>query len=450
MQPVEPVEDDGIYSRFSAGQKAAVTVVLVLSSLQSTLSTTAVISAIPEVAATFNSTNTVIAMSNALMILFQVVGPIVYAPVTNIVGRRPILLIANGLITAFSLGTALAPNIVAYFILRFLTAPQVTAIQVTGTVVIGDIYPPMTRGRALGWLMLSTALAPGLAPLLGGVIVTFAPWRVIFWAQTGMAALSVLLLAVFLPETIHEKRTGLFAGLAPYEKVEKFIRLINPSEIIILLISSRSLAINAISVASLHWNQYSILTPIREVLSPRFHLTTPLDAGLFYLAPCAGYVAGTYCGGYLSDWVVQRYIRQRGRRVPEDRLNSVAGAVGVAMPVCALVYGWALQQAVGGIPLVVIVLFIQGVCQIVAFVSLNVYCIDVMEGTNKGSLAVAGSYMIRNVSGAVGTAACLPAIEAIGVGGYMTITAGFLAIAGGLLWLATRYGEGWRVRKAEP
>ncbi|OJJ08733.1 hypothetical protein ASPVEDRAFT_34864 [Aspergillus versicolor CBS 583.65] len=417
MQPIEPVEDHGIYSRFSAGRKAAVTVVLVWSSLQSTLSTTTVISAIPEVAVTFNSTNTVVAQSNALMILFQVVGPILYAPVTNIFGRRPVLLTANALIAAFSLGTALAPNLVACFILRFLTAPQVTATQVIGTVVIGVIYPPTTRGRALGWLMLSTTLAPGLGPLLGGVIIMFAPWRVIFWAQTGMAALAVLLLAVFLPETIPEKRTRLFAGLAPCEKVGKFLRLINPSEIIILLVSSRSLAINAVSVASLHWNQYSILTPIREVLSPRFHLTTPLEAGLFYLAPCAGYVTGTYCGGHLSDWVVQRYIQRRGRRVPEDRLNSVAGAVGVAMPVCVLVYGWTLQQAVGGIPVVVIALFIQGVCQTVAFVRLNVYCIDVMEGTNKSSLAVAGSYMIRNVSGAVGTAVCLPAIDAIGVGG---------------------------------
>ncbi|KAL2818672.1 major facilitator superfamily domain-containing protein [Aspergillus granulosus] len=417
MRNVEPVDGHDIYTRFSAGRKVIVTLVLVWSSLQSTISSTAIVSAIPEVAATFHTTKTIIAMSNALMLLFQVVGPILYAPIANTFGRRPILLTANALLVVFSLGTALAPNLAAYFILRFLSAPQVTATQVIGTVVIGDIYPAIARGRALGWLMLSTTLAPGLAPLLGGVIITFTSWRVIFWTQTGMAALSVILLSVFLPETIHEKKTQLFAELAPREKVERFIRLINPSEIIILLVSSRSLAINAVAVAALHWNQYSILTPIREVLSPRFHLTSPLEAGLFYLAPCAGYVSGTYCGGQLSDWVVRRYMRRRGRRVPEDRLNSVAGGVGVAMPACVLMYGWAVQQAVGGIPLVVIALFMQGVCQAVAFVSLNAYCIDVMEGTSKSSLAVAGSYMIRNVSGAVGTAACLPAIEAIGVGG---------------------------------
>ncbi|KAE8160745.1 major facilitator superfamily domain-containing protein [Aspergillus tamarii] len=443
----ESVDSHDIYNRFSPGRKVVITIVLVWSLFQTTLSSTAVVTAIPEVGATFHTTDSTVALSNALMVLCQMTGPMLYAPIANTFGRRPILLTANALLAAFSLGTGLAPNLPAYFILRFLTAPQVTAIQVVGAVVIGDIYPPTARGRALGWLMVSTTVAPGLAPLLGGVVVTYTLWRVIFWAQTGMAVLSVLLLAVFLPETIHEKKTQLFTGLSPSGKVMQFIRLMNPSEIFTLLLSSRSLLINGMSVASLHWNQFSILTPIRQVLNPLFHLTSPLQAALFYLAPCGGYLTGTLCGGQLSDWVVRRYMRRRGRRVPEDRLNTVVAAVGIAMPVCALVYGWAVQEAVGGIPLVVIALYIQSVCHVAAFVSLNVYCVDVMEGTGKSALAVAGSYMVRNAAGAVGTASCLPAIDAIGVGWFMTISAGFLAVAGSFLWLATRYGEGWRMQK---
>ena len=67
--------------------------------------------------------------------------------------------------------------------------------------------------------MVSTTVAPGLSPLLGGVVVTYTVWWVIFWARTGMAVLSVFLLAVFLPETIHEKETQLFTGLSPSGKV---------------------------------------------------------------------------------------------------------------------------------------------------------------------------------------------------------------------------------------
>ncbi|KAJ5761533.1 major facilitator superfamily domain-containing protein [Penicillium manginii] len=442
-------DNDDIYKRFSPGRKVVITMVLVWSTFQCTLATTTVVSAIPEVSSTFHTTEAVIAVSNALMILCQVAGPILYAPIANTIGRRPVLITTNAILLAFTLGTALSPNLPSYFIFRFLTAPQVTANQVISTVVIGDIYPAITRGRALGWMMVSTTLSPGLAPLIGGVIVNYVSWRVIFWVQTGTASLSVLLLAILLPETIHERKTHLFADLSPCRKFKKFIRLMDPSEIITLLLSSPGLLVNAATVATLHWNQYSLLTPIREVLNPRFHLSSPLQAGLFYLAPSAGYLTGLLCGGQLSDWVVGRYIRRRGRRVPEDRLNSTVGVVGIGLPICSIIYGWVVQKAVGGIPLVVVALYLQGVFQVVAFISLNVYCVDVMEGTGKSSLAVAGSYMVRNVAGAAGTAACLPAIEAMGVGWFMTIASGLLVIAGGLLWLATRRGEEWRIRKEE-
>ncbi|CAI7618012.1 unnamed protein product [Penicillium pancosmium] len=429
------IDNDDVYNRFSPGRKAIITMVLVWSSFQCTLATTTVISAIPEVGATFHTTETTIAISNAVMLLCQVVGPILYAPIANTIGRRPILLATNAILFAFTLGTAFAPNL--------------PASQVIATVVIGDIYPAVTRGRALGWLMVSTTLGPGIAPLLGGAIVSYTSWRVIFWTQSGMASLSVLLLAIFLPETIHEKKTRIFADLPLSGKVKQFFHLINPSEIITLLISAPGLAINAITVITLHWNMYSTLTPIREVLNPRFHLSSPLQAGLFYLTPSAGFLTGLFCGGQLSDWVVRLYIRRRGRRVPEDRLNSTVGVVGVALPACSLLYGWAVQHEIGGIPMVVVALFLQGVFQVIPFISLNVYCVDVMEGTGKSSLAVAGSYMVRNVAAAAGTAACLPAIEAIGVGWFMTIAAGLLVVAAGFLWLATRHGGEWRMRGEE-
>lgn len=445
MANTKEVDHDDIYNRFPATRKVIITLVLAWSSFQCTLSSTAVIPAFPEVGTTFHTTETVIATSNALMILCQAAGPVLYAPIANTFGRRPILLIANILLLAFSLGTALSPNLPAYFILRFLTAPQVTACQTIATVVVGDIYPPTTRGRAIGWLMASTTIPPGLAPLFGGLIVTYKSWRVIFWVQTGMATLSVILLAIFLPETIHVKKTQIFADLTPIKKIKHFLHLMSPWEIITLLFSSRNLGVIGVAVASLHWYQYSILTPVREVLNPRFNLTSPLQAGLFYLAPTAGYITGTLCGGQISDWVVRLYIRRRGRRVPEDRLNSILSIMGIILPGCGLIYGWAVQKAVGGIPLVVISLYFQAAGQVLAFISLNVYCVDVMEGTGKSSLAIAGSYMVRNVSGAIVTAACLPAIGEIGVGWFMTIGAGLLVFAGGLLWLTTRYGEGWRV-----
>lgn len=106
-------------------------------------------------------------------------------------------------------------------------------------------------------------------------------------------------------------------------------------------------------------NLTSLLTPIRYVLNPRFGLSTPMESGLFYIAPGAGYLTGTFFGGRWADRVMKKYIAKRGRRVPEDRLNSCLTSIGVVIPACMILYGWSIEKKVGGIALPVIVMFIQ-------------------------------------------------------------------------------------------
>jgi MFS family permease len=125
---------------------------------------------------------------------------------------------------------------------------------------------------------------------------------------------------------------------------------------------------------------YSLLTPIRYVLNPRFQLTSPLQSGLFYIAPGCGYLLGTFFGGRYADRIVKKYIRKRGRRVAEDRLRSCIVFLGGVIPACMIIYGWSVEKAVGGVALPVLMMFLQGVAQLFCFPSLNTYCLDVMQG----------------------------------------------------------------------
>jgi MFS family permease len=126
---------------------------------------------------------------------------------------------------------------------------------------------------------------------------------------------------------------------------------------------------------------YGLLTPIRYVLNPRFNLSTPLQSGLFYIAPGCGYLLGTFFGGRYADHYVKKYIRLRnGERISEDRLRSCLLFMGGAIPACMLVYGWTVEKRVGGVAVPVIMMFLQGVAQLFCFPSLNTYCLDVMPG----------------------------------------------------------------------
>lgn len=190
---------------------------------------------------------------------------------------------------------------------------------------------------------------------------------------------------------------------------------------------------------------YSLLTPIRYVLNPRFHLTTPMQSGLFYLAPGAGYVLGTFFGGRYADHIVKKYLARSPPgtgRVPEDRMRSALPFMGVVIPACVLVYGWGVDKGVGGIPLAVVTLFLQGVAQLFCFPSLNTYCLDVMQG--HGSDVIAGNYFVRYLFACLGTAVVLPAVESIGVGWFSTISALFLIISALGTWATVVWGRGWR------
>ncbi|KAK7413490.1 hypothetical protein QQX98_007638 [Neonectria punicea] len=436
-------EPEDVYSRFSPMRKLGIVITLCFCGFLTPISSTALLVAIPEIAVAFETTSVIINISNALFFVFMAISPIVWGPLANCFGRRWIFLVCSVMLIICSIGTATAPNLAAFFIFRMLTAFQGTAYLVVGSVAIGDIYPPTERGRALSWFLSGILVGPTIAPLLGGVVITFTSWRVIFWILTGLSCLATVLVVFLLPETIHEMRPISTEG-GTWSFLARLGSIINPLTVIRPLVLYPNLWITALAVSSLIWNQYSMLTPIRHVLNPRFNLTTPLQSALFYLAPGGGYLIGSFFGGRWSDYTVARCIEKRGRRVPEDRLKASILVMIVVVPTCMILYGWGVEKKVGGIPLVVIVMFLQGFAQLFCIPSLNTYCIDVMQDKGQSSVVVAGNYLSRFLFAAAGTAVCLPAIEAIGVGWFSTISGLFISVTGFMVWLLTIHGEKWR------
>lgn len=279
------------------------------------------------------------------------------------------------------------------------------------------------------------------------MIVTFCSWRVVFWLQTALGGCGFLLIFFLFPETYPHLDKGELAEQTIAQKAKTLFHRVSPLRVGILLFSYPNLFFAGLGAGALVWNQYSLLTPIRYVLNPRFHLTSPIQSGLFYIAPGCGYLVGTFMGGRWADHVVKKWIRKRGGiRIPEDRLKSCLVFIGLVIPGCILIYGWTVEKAVGGIPVPVLAMFIQGVAQLFCFPSLNTYCLDVMQSTGRSAEVVAGNYMFRYVFAALGSGIVLPAVEAIGVGWFSTISALFLIFSGACVWMITVFGDEWRDR----
>ncbi|KAG9247382.1 major facilitator superfamily domain-containing protein [Calycina marina] len=429
---------DEIYDRLTDSRKIGVIVVVSFCSFLAPISSTSILAGIPEVTATYHTTGDIINISNALYMFFMGISPCFWGPLSQVYGRRNICLITAVLFIACSIGTALSPNLASYFIFRILTAFEGTSFLTVGAACIGDIYRPTERGTAMGWFLSGTLIGPALGPFIGGIIVTFKSWRVIFYLQAALAGAGLIGAFFFLPETIHQRKSDDLVGLPLRRKAAVMRQMCNPWRVVRLWRYPNLLMV-ALSSSSLVWNMYSLLTPIRYVLNPRFNLTTPIQSGLFYLAPGCGYMLGTFFGGRYADFIVKKYIEKRGVRIPEDRLRSALPFMGIVIPCCMLIYGWSIEKRFGGVALPVIMMFFQGVAQLFCFPSLNTYCLDVMQ--NDGAEVIAGNYVIRYMFGAVGSAVVLPAVTAIGVGWFSSISALFLVVGACMMGATVIWGK---------
>jgi MFS transporter, DHA1 family, multidrug resistance protein len=142
-------------------------------------------------------------------------GQLFYGPLSDRFGRRPPLLVGTVLYTLAALGCALSSGLPALIALRLLQALGSSAGMVIARSVVRDISEPQEAARRLSTLMLIMGIAPVLAPILGGQLVTGFGWRSVFWVLTAFGVVTTLLAAVRLPETHdpHRRSQGGFTAV---------------------------------------------------------------------------------------------------------------------------------------------------------------------------------------------------------------------------------------------
>ena len=114
----------------------------------------------------------------------------IYGKLSDVHGRRPVLLFAIGLHLVASVLCALAqsmPQLVAFRILQGLGSGGVLALVQSA---VADIAPGPERGRYQGYLSGTFAVAAVLGPVLGGYLTHYLSWRAIFWIHLPLAALA--------------------------------------------------------------------------------------------------------------------------------------------------------------------------------------------------------------------------------------------------------------------
>jgi MFS transporter, DHA1 family, multidrug resistance protein len=138
-------------------------------------------------------------------------GQMVYGPLSDRIGRKPVLLAALTLYGVGSVGCAATQSIETLILVRFVQALGGAGAIVLARAVVRDLYSGVRAGRELSLMGSIQAFAPLIAPVIGGVLQTMFGWRASFILLVMFAVLAGSMAARLLPETLRTPTAGPFS-----------------------------------------------------------------------------------------------------------------------------------------------------------------------------------------------------------------------------------------------
>lgn len=164
---------------------------------------TIVSTAIPQIVSDLNGFSLISWVFSAY-ILAQTVSIPIYGKLSDLYGRKPILLFGIIIFVLSSAASAAAWNMTALIVFRGLQGLGAGSIMATVNTLAGDLYSIKERSRIQGWLSSVWGMAAILAPTLGGVFAEYVTWRWIFIINLPIGIIALALIKIFL----REKSTG--------------------------------------------------------------------------------------------------------------------------------------------------------------------------------------------------------------------------------------------------
>jgi len=137
----------------------------------------------------------------SVYILGLAIGQLLYGPLSDRFGRRPVLLVGLLLYTVAGLVSALAPDVRILVAARLFQAIGGCSGLVLGRAIVRDGVNVDEATRRLAVVSLIVNVGPGLAPLVGAELGTYLGWRSIFFALTALGIINFLITWRLLPET---------------------------------------------------------------------------------------------------------------------------------------------------------------------------------------------------------------------------------------------------------
>uniref|UniRef100_A0A0D2Y2C1 Major facilitator superfamily (MFS) profile domain-containing protein n=1 Tax=Fusarium oxysporum (strain Fo5176) TaxID=660025 RepID=A0A0D2Y2C1_FUSOF len=319
---------DAPYSSFSLWQKRLIVLAAASTALFSPMTAQIYFPALPAIAKDLGVTTSQINLTVTTYMIFQGITPMFIGSLADSGGRRPAYLVCFTIYIAANIGLALAPSYGALLGLRCLQSAGSASTVALCFAVVADVVTSAERG---------------------GVLAEFLGWRSIFWFLAIFAGVTIVLLALFYPETCREivgdgsikaplvyrsvwqilvsrrkrsgsERNGLSRQGSRASTVKKFkFKFPNVLDSILMLFEKETgflLGFSSICFAGFYCIATAMPTLFKEIYG-----YNELEIGLTFLPMAAGSVIAAFIVGTFTNRNFKRHCEKQG--IPYERINSL-------------------------------------------------------------------------------------------------------------------------------
>ncbi|KUJ21872.1 MFS general substrate transporter [Mollisia scopiformis] len=376
---------------FSKGRKWAIAVLQSLSMFVVTYASSVYASGIGGVMQRFEVSEEVATLGLSLYVLGFAVGPLIWAPLSEVYGRKSIYVVSYTGYVAFCVAAACAPNITALLVLRFFASAFGSSSMSNAGGVIADIFSKAERGLATGMFATAPFLGPALGPITGGFLNETKGWRWLLGLVAIQGGVIWIGTTLVTPETYApfilrrrakalSRMTGsvyvfrIDAGMPPKTLSQQL--LVSFTRVWMLLFREPIVLLASLYISIIYGTLYMFFAAIPIV----FQVTRGWSQGIAGL-PFVGVAIGVCLATLAAGVDNKRYVRlckaaaANGCAVePEARLGT-AMAGSIVLPIGLFLFAWTTYPSIPWIvPITGAMLFSCGL--VMVFISLTSYLVD--------------------------------------------------------------------------
>jgi DHA1 family bicyclomycin/chloramphenicol resistance-like MFS transporter len=139
-------------------------------------------------------------LASVYLLSFAVMS-LLHGPLSDALGRKPVILAGSVVYILSAIGCALAPDLGVLLALRAVQGLSAGAGAIVSRAMVRDVFSDVQAQRTMSHIAMIFGLAPALAPLVGGWILGVGHWRDVFWFLAVFGTVLLVLVAFWMPET---------------------------------------------------------------------------------------------------------------------------------------------------------------------------------------------------------------------------------------------------------